>query len=899
MTEPTPKERALAALREFQKMVPTLSGYARAFTGIKTVRVIPSAGSPRTDGKNIYMQPPLALADRTPHDKMRCGEWDWEGLQECAACMIRHDVLWSTYHEIGHIAEGSFTKLTDYDKTWLVIQAAEVLGDNPRTRGLSEHIEAVVKKNRSSWMAAAGAISPFMPTIHNAFEDGRINHKIGLAKPGVRMMRISSEIRNYRDGVKGSDPVTGEPTQTHYRDMELNHQMAVALYFAAVGHAVPNDLFKPEVMDALEDQRIIEICDEARADLSIRAPYLNALKAFAILRESGFFHHPTDEFVEPPPPPPPAPTREADEEDDEAEPDEDEEPWDDLPDEPDEDDESEDDEGDGESEDDEGDGGDDGEPELDVDDFDIPNENGWGQGDEGSPEEPEDEYDEGGERTDDFEGDYEDEGGEGEPPSDTESDLDESRNDSDRTNLDPEPGITPGNEDSTEPEEGDDEPSGDGDLADDGEPSGDEPEGLTDEGDGSESGEGNGSADGDDGTEGEGDEEEEDDGALASGTENVSEGDRLSDPDGDDEGAGDGTDGQGDGTDERDWGTEEGADSALNDVLGHHHGDESDALPEGTTAEEMARIMEAVISGSQFDTIPQAITSVRVHREDAHGTRDGIDQALAWTHAYDSRLSRRDWGIDPLEGDTFDPPESVIGSSLLQARLAFSANRRTANMRNLKAGKVDRNVLGKRAPIGDPRLFHRKLRPEKRDYFVLLGMDVSGSSMGHEIRLMKKCVMAEAEVLQRLGVKFAVYGHSGKYVGRWGHSDLGLDIYEVKSADEPWNNTTRHRLTELGPDNCNLDGHTLEFYRKILDERRETDRVIQYYTDGAMPLENFDEELAVLQSNIKICKDRGYHLMAVGCGTDSPQSHGFDTVRIDEVGDVAKVVQHLGRRLQG
>jgi hypothetical protein len=120
----------------------------------------------------------------------------------------------------------------------------------------------------------------------------------------------------------------------------------------------------------------------------------------------------------------------------------------------------------------------------------------------------------------------------------------------------------------------------------------------------------------------------------------------------------------------------------------------------------------------------------------------------------------------------------------------------------------------------------------------------------------------------------------------------------VKAPGEPWNNTTRTRLTELGPDSCNLDGHTLEFYRKILDERRETDRVIQYYTDGQMPLENYEEELAVLQHNIKICRDRGYHLMAVGCNTDSPQAHGFDTVRIDDVEDVSKVVQHLGRRLQ-
>jgi nitric oxide reductase activation protein len=126
---------------------------------------------------------------------------------------------------------------------------------------------------------------------------------------------------------------------------------------------------------------------------------------------------------------------------------------------------------------------------------------------------------------------------------------------------------------------------------------------------------------------------------------------------------------------------------------------------------------------------------------------------------------------------------------------------------------------------------------------------------------------------------------------------IDVDIYHIKDPEEPWNDKIKERLTCLGPDSQNLDGHTFEYYRKILDKRPETDKVLLYYTDGKMPAENHDEELEILTREIRVCRHKKYALVGVGIRTDSPVRHGLDTVRIDSVEDVVKVVRHLEKVL--
>lgn len=1020
----TPKDRAIAALKEFQRIQPTLSGYARAFTGKPGMRIIPAVGPPSTDGKAIYYQPPLKLADNIPHKRGKCNQWDAFGIQECPACMLRHDILFDVMHEIGHVVEGSVTPLDDSEKAWAVMTAAAILGQNPRTRSMAEQIEKLARKNRHSWLHMAGTISPFMSTLVNAFEDARINHKIGLSRPGVRRMRISNEVRLSRDGIESFDPVTGEAVARRYNEMPFNHQAMVGLYVLAVGDEIADDMLDTRVTDALKDDRIVDLCSQALEKATPKNSYISAIQAFVILREYGFFVHHTDEFEEPEPEPElPA----FDEDDDDADEDADDDDFpslnkdpqegDDGDDEDESDDELEgeedefdedeldsdegedDDEVEGNNEADDGDEdddfgaasgsfeaddsdeldddeGDDGELECDEestpeddeeledfkDQFDPgegQDQDSWFGGDGGLNNKSEDSETELEPEDDSTSDDFDDDNLEGSssddeplldspahesrdiPPGDDEvdaelgDDADESREDEREPSddsSDSEPGdpsdvedeFEGGSQDESEAEEsseedsslaggdqaegeggsesgGADEDDGDDELAEGGEGDESGSSGL-DEGEGSDGG-GAGESEEDGEGEGESEDEDGDGNELTSGTESLSQTDTGDTGGHDGEAPKPPEESPDEGTPEpKDWGDSQGADNLLDQMLGHSHHEDDDRDPEEKMEEDEA-MEAAIMSSNYFDTSPMNIVGVRVHREGDHKDIAGVDMALAWTHAYDShggyysRYSRRDLGIDCPEGEEFRPTESIVGATLLNARLAFTANQRSRAHRGLKSGKVDRRALGKRAPFDDPRVFQKTTRPGKRSYFVCIGMDVSGSTRGKELLLEKKAVMAEAEVLGRLGINFAVYAHSAKsHPPAW--TDLSMDIYEIKAPDEPWNNSTRHRLVELGPDGGNVDGHTLEFYRKVLDGRKETDKILQYYTDGAMPAANAIEELEVMKRNIKVCKDRGYTLMAVGIGTDSPVAHGFDTVRVDEVGDVSRVVQHLGKRLQ-
>lgn len=258
-------------------------------------------------------------------------------------------------------------------------------------------------------------------------------------------------------------------------------------------------------------------------------------------------------------------------------------------------------------------------------------------------------------------------------------------------------------------------------------------------------------------------------------------------------------------------------------------------------------------------------------------------------------------GYASLRGQRIDPVgEAVLGPALMRMRLVFSDNKRTKHNRNQRSGRIDTRTLGKRAWSGDDRLFGQKVVPNKKDYFVALFLDVSGSTRGVNLKMIKEAALAQAELCHRMGIKFAVYAHTGSpsEVPADNESwDIWVDLYEVKAPDQGWDDKCREALMSLNPSAANLDGHTLEFARKLLDTRTETNRVILYYSDGAMPLENHDEELEILQREIKTCRAKGYTLAGVGVRTDSPSRHGMDTVQIDDSAEVGKVVTHLERHI--
>jgi hypothetical protein len=303
--------------------------------------------------------------------------------------------------------------------------------------------------------------------------------------------------------------------------------------------------------------------------------------------------------------------------------------------------------------------------------------------------------------------------------------------------------------------------------------------------------------------------------------------------------------------------------------------------------EQQRELMKRVIKQVDHFDAP----SVNVH---GVGVHKYSDRARAW--------NKRDRYYDDTLSD-IDVPEGLLAPALNRLRVVFTDNNSRRHERSLKRGRLDTRSLGKRVPIEDDRIFHKRQFPQDRDHSVLIGLDVSGSTAGDGggiCRLIKKAAYAKAEMLHRLGIRFAVYAHSGgpENADTYSYECTQVDLFEVKAFDDPWGPIQHGALRDLGPYSANLDGHTLEFYRKRMQAEDTTDKWIFYYTDGQMPAENYDEELEVLKFNIEMCRKLGIHLVGVGVRNDDPKEYGLDTIRLDRIEDLQVVVDGLRDRLE-
>ena len=332
------------------------------------------------------------------------------------------------------------------------------------------------------------------------------------------------------------------------------------------------------------------------------------------------------------------------------------------------------------------------------------------------------------------------------------------------------------------------------------------------------------------------------------------------------------------------------------------HGDENE--PQGHDYDEEEALERAINQGQHFDTGSANVAGVRVHRADDPVMDGDLNITDIVLNGEDVQVYLASSNSDFTIKNEID--QRIVGSTYLKMRVMLDENRKSKMDRNRTSGRISTRVLGRRVETDDERLFQKRREPGKRDYHALIGFDFSGStSDGRNIHLTKSAVLHQAEVLRKLGISFEVYGHSAwMYDMRsWGrnkrfiHDVVNVEIHNVKSTKEPWNQAAFDRLNSTMPSGGNLDGHTLEFYRKCLDKSNATDKLIIYYTDGYMPAMNYDEELELLQREIKECKKRGYTLIGVGINTDSPTRHGLPTVYVGSEGDLPSVVSHLEKHL--
>lgn len=295
--------------------------------------------------------------------------------------------------------------------------------------------------------------------------------------------------------------------------------------------------------------------------------------------------------------------------------------------------------------------------------------------------------------------------------------------------------------------------------------------------------------------------------------------------------------------------------------------------------------MIAIIQGEYFETPSTEVLGIEEYR---YGHK-----VPGWNAKNSSKEDRIRLGIEC----DMDIPESVLGPALLKTRRIFDDNKTSAYQPNMRSGRVNAKVLGRRAWSGDDRLFGKRRIPAKQDYAVQIMIDISSSNLGDNLALVKRAAYAQAELCQRAGVKFSIMAHSCTLSYGEEYSGFTMNLHHVKDWDEPWNSDMKQRMADIVALGGNLDGHAMEWARKSVMSQDVTDRILLYYTDGKMPAANHDEELEVLERQIKLCRRDGVTLLGVGIRTDSPIRHGLDTVQVDSDDELPLVIEHLGKRL--
>lgn len=914
-------DKAWRAVHELGSMLPMLTSFARMITGNRSVTVKIGKQGAATDGHTIFIAPPISLGKERVHTRHLCDIRGEDKRKLCGACDAREVILWYLYHEVAHIAADSMAIPESFVK-----DAVHKLIDEWHPAEACSHspnMKRVATQGKSTLDTVAGH-NEFLPLILNALEDARVNALMFKARPGLRSMFDAGVSRTFNLGI----PV-GEG-YTQWRDAKLNAQVIIGLFLLASSYPIEEDYFTADAYRYLADEKLVDMCGGVVNLPSSQQVAVLALDVWRRLQEMGLCYVPKCEV--PPPPPPPMPG---------------------LPSEG-----SEDDSGNGsdddQSDDSAGPADDDDDPGGDGHQQDAGEEGNASVGDEAEPPAGSGDEDEGESDDPSAESSELSDGDDGEVPesgADGDDDHDEGDRDSDGGEGDDQESDAGEQEDSIGPareggsefvseESGTGEESGDdGDSQDeaDSQALGEEDPQSVDEPESDGDNAGTGVGDDSGGRDSDSSDAESSGEGMAGGLAGDGEdvdvsagGDRLDEEAGEDESGHESGDDSGVENDlaESDDPVGESVWDEDNPELGSYDASEV-CIPDAGTPADIDDALKAFGGHMQDDDDPLAVDPhFHDHGEHDHIVSDedteAVGRAMLQSSVFD-RSSRNLGGLEIIEfphagfrpgyhwaprtgwtPEAFTPSEQVIGKNLLRARLVFSENKRGHDTRHLKSGRVDASVLGRRAPVQDERLFKRRTRPGKRDYVVCIGVDCSGSTAGYSRNeRIKRAVFAQAELLSRLGIKFMVWGHTGGF-DKWNvyaYPDQENNEYEsvwmlkVKGADEPWNQTTKERLASLPPVAENYDGHTLEFYRKQLQTRQETDKVILYYTDGSMPAANYEEELPLLQTEIIECRKRGISLMAVGINTESPTDYGFDTVRVDDDRDLDKVIEQLGRRL--
>lgn len=800
--------RAWVAMRRLQRQIPALTKFARAVTRNPTMEVRATPETPYTDGKVIYLRPPMRMGDNIPHSVGSCGRRDPVlRRQVCEACWLDDLLKGYLYHELAHNAYGSLVIPTPAGRRPVIQLINEWHPADVCDHAADKVVDAI---GAVTYLSVINEFDGRLVLLLNALEDIRVNALMMRERPGTRPMIEA----NYIDVLEnGSENAYGDVV--HWSSMPPDAQVCIGLMLLAGGYEEFLDRLDPSVQAVLQDDELANLASKVSTAEDAHELTGTVVSIWRRLNDLGFVVvekcQPTNE--------------DATDEDSEDDDDED-------------------------SKDDEAEDGDDDPGEL---------------GSLGNP-------------------------GQSSPSAGQGSGGGQGKDQQESTANDDDPG------------ENNDSQSGPGQTGTDGDSEGD----------------------------GESDDSEED--------LNDGEDDEASDDRGEAEAS------ESSGEAERGGADGEPADAESEGGSTGNTGDvepEPEPKPEPATLEELKQALRQFSIHTMFEEkLNEAGTATFAVGEDVLVKLDsnnslweealkGAIKRAAWFDGpsetvagvqvvtYPSEHPEYPWTPSPEDGWTVEElaaEQSVVGPIVNKGAIVFAANRKTRYEGGLRSGKINVRAIPRQVPFDGDKIFRRKTVPAKRSYHVVITMDISGSTASVPnslysrriqprpgerrpcvLNLAQRAVFAQAEALHRLGISFEIWAHTaGGNSKTW---DTEVWMFQVKTPEQAWNPAARERLANLVPQNGNLDGHTLQYVRKRAElmAPRFTQVIVCYYTDGAMPAMNAEEEGRMLKDETAYCKQRGIPLLAVGIETDSPQAWGFDTVQIDGPADYPKVMAQLER----
>lgn len=903
--------RAWAATRKLNLMLPMLERYARAVLRDPKVQVHSTARASYTDGKNIYIQPPMRLGDNMPHMVGSCGIRGENKRLICPACDVDEVVMSLLYHEVSHLAFGSFVTPEKLGRKAIAGLVVEWHPPTACEHGI-EILEAMSKAK--AYVEMVHYFDDRLPITMNGFEDARVNLSMLKVRPGTRVMLDARTHDVFTNPIEMADGST-----RLWHEMPIDVQVAIGMLLAASDYHEHFDALHEDAQDILADEVLVDLAAKIGDSKDVHELAVHTADVWRRFQDLGVMVK--EKCV----PPPPEDDEDQDNDDKESDKSEESQPDEDAGEQP-----------------DLGSLGNEGQPSP---------SDGDGEGGSSTPNESDDKKEDDGADSsgDQRQSDPTASSGTGSSSTQGSGSGENQRKsgmstvpDADKSEEDSGGGNRVQDERDSESE---DDLSSKGSSGSDG------------DGDGNDADEQNadgGNAGQSEFDDGEGDTGKELTDGETAGQESEGKGDPAEPADAESEG--ETTDdsgrpresaGTGGGSGGGGAGGENGDDSEVEDDVrdcGPDEGDESD--PADFTPGTLEELIAAIQAGSLHEMFDDESTDNFAMGHSVLNKHPDPIEAEMWAAALLVAALQAHWFEGPSEqvggvriieygenngvagfnianvrNTDLAPPYSVVGPIVNKGRVAFSPNKRNRYESGLKSGKINPRAL-RRIPSGADDLFRKKHVAAKRSYHVIITMDVSGSTASEApsehfpdqstLDMMQRSVFAQAEALDKLNISFEVWAHTADWFftakertdffaknRELDFPPMDIWLLQVKQPSDKWDADARERMHALRPLGGNLDGHTLQIMRKRADEmsRKFTNVIICYYTDGAMPASNAREEGRILKDETELCKRKGIPLLAVAAGTDSPKEWGFNTVRIDSDKDLTKVMEQLERAI--